>query len=265
MRKRWVCLLTLLVLLMCPLARADFGEFSDGALSSGYSASFAIGAGGPGITFFASLLFYVLYALIVSIFCFICHLIGRFIGRFIRRVFDLEPSDTAPSKSVSYLQPVSELHDFDEAKLLQQIPAIYMMLQNAWTAGDLTPIQPLLTIPYYAQVRDNLQKKYLNTRIKNHFEQIKVTDVKMIGCMPGHYGETDQLFVSIDASFINYLTNIFGSVTQGSKTDRIYMHYEWEMERRRNNPNAFTASGSTLPDDVRCDWIITRITGYPRT
>lgn len=259
MKKRWVCLLALLVLLVCPLARADFGGFSDSALSSGYDVSYDIGvhAGESGFSIlgslFGTLFLFVFFGLIGGILLLLRYLIRRMLG--------LEP--TYHGKDVSYIRPVSELHDFDEAKLLQQIPAIYVMLQEAWAAGDLTPIQPLLTIPYYAQMRDLLQRDYLNKRLKSHLEQIAVTDVKITGCMPGHYGETDRLFVSLDASFINYITNIFGSITRGNKTDKIPMHYQWEMERRRNNPNAFTFDGSTLPDDIRCDWIITRITGYP--
>ena len=270
MKKRWVCLLTLLVLLMCPLARADFGGISGdvGYVSSGYDVDTSYSTGSSGIFLpFGNLLvalfmFGFLY-LLVNLLRFIC----KHLTFLVQRLRGQEPSellDASQGVDVSYLEPVSQLKDFDEAKLLSQIPAIYLLLQKAWAAGDLTPVQPLLTIPYYAQMCDKLQEDYLDNEITSHLEQVEVLDVQVLGCLLSHCGAADHLYLSLRTRFVNYLTDAQGAVLHGDKSAKVYMHYEWDMERRRDSTAAFVPDGDAAPAAVDCDWIISQIKGISK-
>ena len=270
MKKRLMCLFILLVLLMCPLARADFGGISGdvGYVSSGYDVDTSYD--GDGLSSSGSLISFVLMFIFFGILYLLLHCLGEILRQLrflVQRIQGREPNEL-PGKpegvDVTLLKPTSALEDFDEAKLLHDIPRIYVLLQNAWAAGNLTPIQPLLTVSYYAQMCDKLQEDYLDRKITSHLEDIEVLHVELLGCLPGQWGSSDRLYVSLQTRFVNYLTNEDHFTIRGSRHKKVYMRYEWEMKRHRDGSKVFMPDRSALPDDIDCTWRLSEITGISK-
>lgn len=283
MKKRLLCLSVLLMLLFsaCTLSRADFGDFSGGSDYGGsdyggsdYSSS---DYGSSGSYYYDDddwgiegvILVFGMVAVIVII--------------SIRSEKSKSRPKGAKGVDKSTLKPVSALSNFNESELTGRLSNMYIRLQEAWANGDLSPVEPLLTAPYYAQMASQLKREFTDKGITSHLEHMSVLEVNLLGCIPSADGQTpDRLYVSLRTRFVNYLTDKDGKVIRGSRKDEIYMHYEWTLERSEqinakrsiNCPNCGAAvdanrfakcpyCGSVI-ENSGYDWVISSIKGISR-
>lgn len=271
MKQRLFCLLTLLMLLACPLARADFGDFSGGSdygsdsfdFSSSSSYDFDSSSDSRSSSTHenndplrGSNFLTVVVLLVICAGAALLKLNESFYG-VPRSHLDDRVRDTAglaDEQRSHHYQPISQLKNFDAEDITEKIPGMYRHLQSAWTAGNLKPIEPLLTAPYYAEMEKQLKQDFLDKGITSHMEYIAVISVSLLGCLPGKADTPDRLYVSLWTRFVNYLTNSDGKIIRGDPKDEIYMHYEWTMERQ----------STPLPDEEQPEWVISRISGLSR-
>lgn len=233
MKKRVLCLLAVLLLLALPLGRADFGDFSGGSDYGGssdwgsynssdyddYDSGFNyIGHYGRGLSLSQEMIVIVIVVAVLLI------------ANALRKKTGALPAG-AKTVDVSTLEPVSALADFSESEFTGKLSNMYVRLQEAWAEGNLKPVEPLLTAPYYAQMTAQLKRDFTDKGIASHIEHLSVLDVNLLGCRPGKDGEPDRLFAEINARFVNYLTDADGELIRGSRKNEIYMQYEWTLER----------------------------------
>ena len=227
MKKRILCLFALLLLLLsaCTLSHADFGDFSGGSDYGGsdYSGSdyssgsdYYYGDDDGEWNFEVVILTFGLIAVVA--------------------IADSASKKKHPkgAKGVdtSALKPVSALSNFSESELTGRLSNMYIRLQEAWANGDLSPVEPLLTAPYYAQMASQLKRDFTDKGITSHLEHIAVLEVTLLGCVPATDDKKpDRLYASLRTRFVNYLTDKDGKVVRGSRKDEIYMQYEWTLER----------------------------------
>ncbi len=283
MKKRLLCLSLLLMLLLsaCTLSRADFGDFSGGSdygdsdyggsdySSSDYSGSDSYYYDNDEMGLESVILTFGMIAVVL--------IVNNRSERKKKRPKGATGVDT------SALKPVSTLSNFNESELTGRLSNMYIRLQQAWANGDLSPVEPLLTAPYYAQMASQLKREFTDKGITSHLEHISVLEVKLLGCIPSTDGQKpDRLYVSLRTRFVNYLTNKDGKVVRGSRKDEIYMHYEWTLERSEqinakrsiNCPNCGAAvdanrfakcpyCGSVI-ENSGYDWVISSIKGISR-
>ncbi len=230
MKKRILCLFMLLLLLLsaCTLSHADFGDFSGGSDYGGSDYSSSDYSGGSDyyyddddgeLTFEATVITFGLIAVVVIV------------DSISEKKKKKRPKG-AKGVNTSALKPVSTLSNFNESEMTGRLSNMYIRLQEAWANGDLSPIEPLLTAPYYAQMASQLKRDFTDKGITSHLEHIAVLEVTLLGCVPAADDQKpDRLYVSLKTRFVNYLTDKNGKVVRGSLEDEIYMQYEWTLER----------------------------------
>lgn len=287
MKKRILCLLAVLFLFAFTLGRADFGDFSGGSDYGGssdsswssdsydsydsgyYSGGYYDGHGGDG-DFSETMVIVVITVVVILI------VAGVKKGK-----SGASPAGAKPVDA-STLEPVSKLESFSESEFTGKLSNMYVRLQEAWAAGDLKPVEPLLTAPYYAQMAAQLKRDFTDKGITSHLEHVSVLDVKLLGCRPGKDSVPDRLFATINARFVNYLTDKNGKLVRGDKNDEIYMQYEWTLERSAsigaertvNCPNcgapvdanrfASCPYCNSVIENSGYDWVIAQIKGISR-
>ncbi len=278
MKKRVFGFLVVLMLFICVLGRADFGDFSGGSDYGGsdyggshdsYSGSYGWDSDSSDGDAWSIEVIIFTGALIV-VFC-----IWGEKGK-------KQQPKGAKGVDVSKLKPVSALENFSEREFTGKLSNMYIRLQEAWAAGDLKPVEALLSAPYFAQMDSQLQRDFVSKGITSHLEHISVLDVKLLGCETGGEGEPERLYASLKTRFVNYLTDKNGKVVRGSRKDEIYMDYEWTLERSAdrnakrvtNCPNCGSAidanRAATCPycgsviESSGYDWVLTQIKGISR-
>ncbi len=277
MKKRIFCLLAVLMVLFCLLGHADFGDFSGGSdyggsdySSSDWSYSSSSdwdSSSGDGEWSIETIV------VMGSIFI-VCYVLCN-------REKKTKPKG-AKGVDTSTLKPVSALTDFNEREFTGKLSNMYIRLQEAWAAGDLTPVEPLLSAPYFAQMDNQLQRDFVSKGITSHLEYISVLDVKLLGCKPGEGDEPDRLYASLKTRFVNYLTDKNGKIVRGSRKDEIYMEYEWALERSADhsaervtncpncgspidaNRSAICPYCGSVIESSGYDWVLTQIKGISR-
>ena len=278
MKKRVLCLLAVLFLFAFALGRADFGDFSGGSDYCGSSDSYSGGYSGSDYRDSydddADAPSVIVGAVVVVVLLIIgaCSKKGK---------SGASPAGAKPVDA-STLEPVSALANFSESEFTGKLSNMYVRLQEAWAAGDLKPVEPLLTAPYYAQMAAQLKRDFTDKGITSHLEHVSVLDVKLIGCRPGKDSVPDRLFATINARFVNYLTDKNGKIVRGDQNDEIYMQYEWTLERSAdigaertvNCPNcgapvdanrfASCPYCNSVIENSGYDWVIAQIKGISR-
>lgn len=278
MKKRILCcLIAALILVFCTLGRADFGDFSGGSDYGGssssdsswssYDSDSSSYSGGE----WDSGTWIIIVGGVIAIYI--------FAGRGSKKKSE---ASGAKGVDVSKLAPVSELKNFNPGEFNGKLSNMYLRLQEAWAGGDLSPVEPLLSAPYYAQMAAQLKRDFTDKGITSHLEHISVLDVELLGCTPGAEDTPDRLYARIQARFVNYLTDKEGKVVRGNDRDEIYMTYEWTLERSANLSDARTVNcpNCAAPVDAnrfaKCpycgsviensgyDWVISHIKGISR-
>lgn len=118
---------------------------------------------------------------------------------------------------------------FSEARFLEDVGNLYVRLQNAWTAKDLTPVRTRLTSELYAksQAQLNAMKQ---KGVTNYVDNISVLSTNIAGCSIDETNET--INVILTARINDYtVDDQTGNVVSGSKTSDIFMTYYWTLIR----------------------------------
>ena len=133
----------------------------------------------------------------------------------------------------SKVQPLTTLTQrdpaFDADDVAEDISNWYVRMQNAWTAGDFTPMQPYFSDALYAQFERQL-KQIKDAGQTNHVENIAVLGVNI----QGWYEQDGQDFLvaRVQTRIIDYYTNNkTGEVVSGSKTIEKFMTYRYILSR----------------------------------
>ncbi len=284
MKKKLLCLL---VALMCLIAlfpgHADFGDHSgdsdygDSDYDSGYDSSWDsdswsdsgyYGSGDSGGDFYI-VVFTVGSILLIA-------LIGGVRSKSKKKAGGASPTP------VNSMRPLSALAELNQDELCAQISNMYIRLQEAWAARDLSPVEPLLSAPLYAQTSAQLKRDFIDKGITSHMEHISVLDVTLLGCKPAENGAPDRVFAHVNARFVNYLTDASGKLVRGDRNDEIYMQYEWTLERSGSaggktsvncpncgapvdvNKSAKCPYCGTAIENTSYDWVVSQIKGLSR-
>ncbi len=279
MKKRILSLAVLLLCLICTLGHADFGDFSggsdyggsDSSYDSDWSSSYDYHSDYDSDGEWSPVTYYVVVGILLYVL-----IVGNMKTKKSNR------PEGAKGVDVSALNPVSDLENFSPAEFNGKLSNMYIRLQEAWANGDLTPVEPLLTAPYYAQMAQQLKRDFIDKGITSHLEHISVLDVQLLGCIPGSDDVPDRLYAQLKTRFVNYLTDRNGKIVRGDKNDEIYMTYEWTLERSANTSAERTVNcpNCAAPVDAnrfaRCpfcdsviensgyDWVISQIKGISR-
>ncbi len=284
MKKKLLCLLVALICLVALFpGHADFGDYSgnsdygDSDYDSGYDSSWDsdswsdsgyYGSGDSGGDFYI-VVFTVGGILLIA-------LIGGVRSKSKKKAGGASPTP------VNSMRPLSALTELNQDELCAQISNMYIRLQEAWAARDLSPVEPLLSAPLYAQTSAQLKRDFIDKGITSHMEHISVLDVTLLGCKPAENGAPDRVFARVNARFVNYLTDASGKLVRGDRNDEIYMQYEWTLERSGSasgktsvncpncgapvdvNKSAKCPYCGTAIENTSYDWVVSQIKGLSR-
>ena len=138
------------------------------------------------------------------------------------------------------LQPVSSYLQvdpgFNEAEFREKLSNAYVRLQNAWQAKDLTPIRPLLTDAFYAQMDRQLEGAR-SRHETNRVERIAVLGVTLSGWRQAQ--GSDIMVARLKTRIVDYWVNdTTGAVVRGNPSAEKFMDYEWELMRASGRQTA---------------------------
>jgi len=148
-------------------------------------------------------------------------------------------SGSAPVTNVPKATPASALRpmssykeldpNFSDADMEAKISNMFIRLQAAWMAKDLTDVRTCLTDEFYAQT-DRQLDAYRNNKQTNVIERIAVLGVSLTGW--DQNDKNDRIIARVSARMADYVTDdATGNVVRGSKTADRFMEYEWTLVR----------------------------------
>ena len=145
-----------------------------------------------------------------------------------RRPVNVQP--TASKPLVNNLADFKERDPgFNETRFLEDVSNLYVRMQNAWTAKDLTPIRPKLTAELYAK-SDRQVQAYIKNNQTNHVERISVLNSNIVGCTSDE--KNDIITVEFTARVVDYVTDDkTGNIIRGSNSRELFMTYRWTFIR----------------------------------
>ena len=118
---------------------------------------------------------------------------------------------------------------FDEADFTAQVSKLYVQMQNAWCARDLTPLRPYLTASLLGQSQQQIDN-YIRQKQTPHVEKIAVLGVELRGWTTDNVN--DSIVCRIRTRIVDYVADDrTGEVVNGSKDKCKFMEYEWTMIR----------------------------------
>ena len=120
--------------------------------------------------------------------------------------------------------------DFDPQKIITWANALYIKLQETWTAGNIEPVRDNLTPEFF-----NIMHKRLNALISknqtDYTDDITILQTNLKGWQRFH--NNDYLILQIRTRIKSYiLDNQTGRLISGSKTAEKFMFYEWTLTRK---------------------------------
>ncbi|MGN0629247.1 MAG: TIM44-like domain-containing protein [Oscillospiraceae bacterium] len=118
---------------------------------------------------------------------------------------------------------------FNESQFLEDASNLYVRMQNAWTARDLTPIRTRLTAELYAKSERQVQT-YIDKHQTNHVDRISVLNSSIVGCTSDD--KNDIVTVELTARVVDYVTDDnTGNIVRGSDSRELFMTYRWTFIR----------------------------------
>ena len=208
---------------------SDWGSSDWGSSSSDWGSSFGsgyiVGSTANSYSSSSSDMFYSLVMLAILVFV--------IVWLFRRRKDQNKPQGATPTSSAQ-LRPLSEYSEldpaFDAAALQEKLSNLYVQMQNAWTAKDISPLRPYFTDAYYAQMERTLNQ-LTKAGYTNYVERIAVLGVDIRGWM--QLDDYDHMIVNLRSRIIDYTINDkTGELASGSQTREKFMTYEIDLSRR---------------------------------
>lgn len=177
------------------------------------------------------------------------------------------PARTRDAASIAWLKQLDP--DFSEAKFTEDAANLYVRLQNAWQAKDLSPVRSGLTDNLYAQFERQLQP-YIQNHRTNHVENIAVLHADLMSFAQDE--ANDILKVDLHTRITDYVTDdATGEIIKGSSTRELFMGYEYTFIRTKGGKSkaaadtAFTCPHCGAPLDLNhsgkcpyCDSVLNR-------
>lgn len=152
------------------------------------------------------------------------------------RVSPLVPprGDLMPIEAYRRIDP-----NFDTERMCGELANIYIRLQSAWCARDLSPVRSSLSGELYAQLSSQLDAIRRQGRTP-HVDRPAVLGVDIVGWSQS--GVADSIVARLTARIVDYTTDdASGAVVSGSMTDEKFIQYEWTLSR---------ASGMSSPSST---------------
>lgn len=142
------------------------------------------------------------------------------------------PTDNGGEQSTGLLSLdtiTAEDPAFDRRHVTEKLSNLYVQLQDAWEAGDLTPMKPYLSPALFSEYFGKLAEKRLHKQ-SDHIEHVSVLGLTLKGWYRAD-GQ-DHILALIDSRSIQYTTDdATGGVISGDKTTEIFATYEYTLSR----------------------------------
>ena len=269
-KKIALVLAAMLIMLSSTVAFADFGDFAGdsdwgGGWDSGYDSGwdsgwdsgydynydYNYGSGSSGVIYESSgeFGFFEIAITVIIIVIIVGSVVGKnSIGKNVssgnRRV-NVPTQNTAPMvndiASLKQRDPA-----FNESKFLGDVANLYIRLQDAWTAKDLSDVRPHLTEELYARSERQIQG-YASRNQTNHVERVSVLSTKIVGCTKD--AKNDIVTVEILSRITDYITDDrTGNVIRGDRNKELFMTYHWTFIRTLGK----TTAEESYVDDKHC-------------
>ena len=130
-------------------------------------------------------------------------------------------------RKVSTLQKRDPL--FDASVIETRIANVYVQMQNAWTAGDFSPMRPYFSNALFAQFERQLAELRSKGRT-NYVENIAVLESLVRGWYESEGSE--YLVMRVRTRIVDYvLDDRTGQVVGGSRTNEVFLEYEYILQR----------------------------------
>lgn len=119
--------------------------------------------------------------------------------------------------------------NFDTDRTCSALANLYVRLQAAWCARDLSPVQSCLSSELFAQLTSQLDAIRAQGRTP-HVDRPAVLGVDIVGWSQS--GGADSIVARISARIVDYTTDdATGELVSGSMTDEKFIQYEWTLSR----------------------------------
>ncbi len=208
------------------------GGYGGGSGGSTYH-SYSYSSGSSGVSDgFQMLLGAVFVLLMVALFIWI---VSRIVRGNRRRRDDLHRAAERQESRENrpQLRPVGGYTEVDPAfsatALCDWAANLYVRMQNAWTAGDISELRPFFTDSFFTRMERSLEGIRQRGRT-NYVERIAVMDVT-----PRGFHQTageDHILLRLRTRIVDYtVDDATGQVVSGHKDREKFMTYEWDLVR----------------------------------
>ena len=157
---------------------------------------------------------------------------------------------TAPAMSLKPIKQYYKLDpEFDGEGIKALIANLYVQLQNARQAKDISSLRPYMTDKFYNQVNRELDA--FRTQHKTEYtENIAVLGVSLKGWRQA--GGMDYITLALNARIVSYiLDDVTGKLLSGDRTREKFMEYEIDLSRKRGiitAPKSENVQANTCPN-----------------
>lgn len=135
---------------------------------------------------------------------------------------------------------------FDAAALQEKLSNLYVQMQNAWTAKDLSSVRPYFTDALFEQMNRQLTQMAQAGRT-NYVERIAVLGVTLRGYQ--QRGGDDHIVAELRTRIVDYtLDDNTGNVLSGDRSKEKFMTYEWDICRS----TGLTTVGQDAMTNISC-------------
>ncbi|MBQ8922862.1 MAG: Tim44 domain-containing protein [Oscillospiraceae bacterium] len=118
---------------------------------------------------------------------------------------------------------------YSAESMKQWVTGVYIALQNAWQAKDLSSVRPYLSATAFRQYQTQLEN-YRQRQETNIISGISVKNVRAVRA--SQELSNDLLTVTVEAEITDYVTDDrTGKVVRGNPKARKRMTYEWTLMR----------------------------------
>lgn len=118
---------------------------------------------------------------------------------------------------------------FSEERFMEDVSNLYVRLQNAWTAKDLSSVQTRIASELYAksQAQLNAMKE---KGVTNYVDNISVMSTDILGCTLGE--KEENIVLKLVARITDYtVEDSTGKILSGFKDKQVFMTYHLTMTR----------------------------------
>ena len=136
--------------------------------------------------------------------------------------------------------------EFDEARIKSLMANLYVQMQDAWHAKDISSLRPYMTDEFYNQMNRQLDALRITGRT-DYTENIAVLTVDIKGWRQS--AGMDYIIVGLTSRITSYVLNDrTGELISGDMTHEKFMEYEIELSRKTGT--ATTPEGNELHSET---------------